>query len=190
MRCTLNALCLVQSRLPMRGLERMLSFVCSIVYRLKSVGALKMKFVAPMPEQSNTPTMHDSPENLLKCIVMVSICSGMGATNLKFWVLRRQTTIHKEQIKKFKALFCNKYGILHFRGCIFPFYLRSKSPISVMVFCFMLSMALFNGYLQCSYHTLHAVYPIGWITSTPFIIGKKYNMNGLHLQANVASVVC
>ncbi len=31
-----------------------------IVYRLKSVGALKMKFVAPMPEQINTPTMHFS----------------------------------------------------------------------------------------------------------------------------------
>ncbi len=70
-----------------------------LVYHLKSVGALKMKFVAPMPEQSNTPTMHfsevsrdpcyGSPETLLKCIVMVSICSGMGATNLKFWVLSR-----------------------------------------------------------------------------------------------------
>ncbi len=31
-----------------------------LVYRLKSVGALKMKFVAPMPEQINTPTMHFS----------------------------------------------------------------------------------------------------------------------------------
>ncbi len=29
-----------------------------MVYRLKSVGDLKMKFVAPMPEQIKTPTMH------------------------------------------------------------------------------------------------------------------------------------
>ncbi len=42
-----------------------------------------MKFVAPMPEQMNTPTMHFS-ETLLKCIVMVQICSGMGATNFIF----------------------------------------------------------------------------------------------------------
>ncbi len=32
----------------------------TLVYRLKSVGALKMKFVAPMPEQIITPTMHFS----------------------------------------------------------------------------------------------------------------------------------
>ncbi len=32
----------------------------SFVYRLKSVGALKIKFVAPMPEQITTPTMHFS----------------------------------------------------------------------------------------------------------------------------------
>ncbi len=60
-----------------------------------------MKFVAPMPEQINTPTMHfsevsrdpcyGSPETLVQCIVMVPICSGMGATNLKFWVLSRWT---------------------------------------------------------------------------------------------------
>ncbi len=31
-----------------------------IGYRLKSVGALKMKFVSPMPEQINTPTMQFS----------------------------------------------------------------------------------------------------------------------------------
>ena len=71
----------------------------NLVYRLKSVKALKMKFVATMPEQIKTHTMHfsevlrdpcyGSPETLLKCIVMVPICSGMGATNLKFWVLSR-----------------------------------------------------------------------------------------------------
>ena len=31
-----------------------------LVYRLKSVAALQLKFVAPMPEQINTPTMHFS----------------------------------------------------------------------------------------------------------------------------------
>ena len=29
-----------------------------VVYRLKSVGALEMKFIAPMPEQIATTTMH------------------------------------------------------------------------------------------------------------------------------------
>ena len=34
------------------------TLVAVIVYRLKSVGALKTKFVAPMPEQIMTPTIH------------------------------------------------------------------------------------------------------------------------------------
>ncbi len=50
--------------------------------------ALKMKCVAPMPEQINTPTL-GIRKTLLKCSIMVPICSGMGATNLKFWVLSR-----------------------------------------------------------------------------------------------------
>ncbi len=49
-----------------------------------------MKFVAPMPEQIGTLTMHfpkvsggayGPPEILEKCIVEVPFCSGMGATN-------------------------------------------------------------------------------------------------------------
>ncbi len=64
-----------------------------IVYDLKSVGALKIEFVAPMPEQNGTSTMHFSnvpggpyvaPDTSGKCIVEVLICSGMGATNFIF----------------------------------------------------------------------------------------------------------
>ncbi len=58
-----------------------------LVYRLKSVGALKMKFVAPMAEQIKAPTM-DFSDTSGKCIIVVPVCSGMGATKLKFWVLR------------------------------------------------------------------------------------------------------
>ncbi len=75
-----------------RGFIHNYTSIRQVVYRLKSVGALEMKFVAPMPEQSNIPTKCISlspPEPLLKCIVMVPICSAMGATNLKFWVLSR-----------------------------------------------------------------------------------------------------
>ena len=49
-----------------------------IVYDLRCVGALEIKFVAPIPEQIATITMH-----FLK-VVGVPICSGMGATNIKF----------------------------------------------------------------------------------------------------------
>ena len=35
-----------------------LRFFATIVYRLKSVEAIKMKFVAPMPEQIATTTIH------------------------------------------------------------------------------------------------------------------------------------
>ncbi len=40
------------------SVQGLLVFPFYIVYRLKSVEALKMKFVAPMPEQINTPAMH------------------------------------------------------------------------------------------------------------------------------------
>ncbi len=45
---------------------------------LKSTGALKMKFAAPMPEQIVTPTMK---------FVGLPTCCGMGATNLNFRAL-------------------------------------------------------------------------------------------------------
>ncbi len=45
---------------------------------------LKKKFVEP----KSTSLQHvQCIETLGKCIVMVPIYSGMGATNLKFWVL-------------------------------------------------------------------------------------------------------
>ena len=59
-----------------------------IVYCLRTKN---FRFVAPMPEQVGTPTMHfpDVPgdtcqKTLRKCIVVVAICSGMGATNFIF----------------------------------------------------------------------------------------------------------
>ncbi len=54
------------------------------------VVALKMKLVAPMPEQIGTPTMffcggsRGPPETLEKCIVGVPIFSGMGAAKINF----------------------------------------------------------------------------------------------------------
>ena len=57
-----------------------------IVYDLKFVGPLEFELVAPMPEQLKTTTM--PPDTSGKCIVVVPVCSGMGATKLKFWVLR------------------------------------------------------------------------------------------------------
>ncbi len=62
----------------------------SIVYDLKFVGPLEFELVAPMPEQLKTTTMHFyvPPDTSGKCIVVVPVCSGVGATKLKFWVLR------------------------------------------------------------------------------------------------------
>ncbi len=34
--------------------------MAQVVYDLKSVGALKIEFIAPIPEQTGTPTMHFS----------------------------------------------------------------------------------------------------------------------------------
>ncbi len=42
-----------------------------LVYRLKSVEALKMKFVAPMPEQIKTPTMHFSDSIKIRAYVSI-----------------------------------------------------------------------------------------------------------------------
>ncbi len=50
-----------------------------IVYRLRTEN---LRFVAPMPEQVGTPTMHFP--DVRKCIVVVAICSGMGAANFIF----------------------------------------------------------------------------------------------------------
>ncbi len=51
-----------------------------------------MKFVAPIPEQIVTTTMHFlkvPPDTSGKCTVRVPTCSGMGATKVKFWALSR-----------------------------------------------------------------------------------------------------
>ncbi len=40
--------------------------LCIVVYRLKSVETIKMKFVAPMPEQIATPTIH-----FLLCFILI-----------------------------------------------------------------------------------------------------------------------
>ncbi len=48
-----------------------------VVYRLRTQN---LRFVAPMPEQIGTTTMHFSKVSE-KCIEGVLICSGMGATN-------------------------------------------------------------------------------------------------------------
>ncbi len=59
----------------------------NVVYDLKFVGPLEFELVAPMPEQLKTTTMHFY-DTSGKCTVVVPVCSGMGATKLKFWVLR------------------------------------------------------------------------------------------------------
>ena len=71
------------------------SVIPKTVYDLKFVGPLEFELAAPMTEQLKTTAMHFyeasrnpyynvPPDTSGKCIV----CSGMGATNLKFWVLR------------------------------------------------------------------------------------------------------
>ena len=69
-----------------------------LVYDLKFVGPLEFESVALHPCPNNRmfqfwtfllyPTLHVLPDTSGKCIVVVLICSGMGATKLKFWVLR------------------------------------------------------------------------------------------------------
>ncbi len=75
------------------------SIYTHIVYDLNSVRPLDFELVAPMPEQTKSHTIvcseyprdsyqYVTPETLEKCIVEVPVCSGMGATKLKFWAPR------------------------------------------------------------------------------------------------------
>ncbi len=71
-----------------------------VVYDVKFVRPLEFELVAPMPEQLKTTTMHfyKAPRKnwgtkgvTLKGLLIIStvpVCSGMGATKLKYWVLR------------------------------------------------------------------------------------------------------
>ena len=60
------------------------------VYRLRTQN---LRFIAPMPERIGNPTMY-FPEvsadtyALRNCIVVVAICSCMGATNGILWPLQ------------------------------------------------------------------------------------------------------
>ncbi len=76
-----------------------------IVYKLKSVEAIKMKLVAPMPEQiatSTTQFLKDTNRAMSLWTPQTECCSGMGATNLIFKVHTYFISVTKTYIALFQ----------------------------------------------------------------------------------------
>ena len=66
------------------AIEKASSFSFTVLFIVYDLRAQNLRFVAPIPEQIGTPTMHFlelSGGQLGKCMVVVAVCSGMGATN-------------------------------------------------------------------------------------------------------------
>ncbi len=108
-------------------------YFLALVCRLKSVGALKMKFVAPMPEQINTPTMHflwgikrcmyEPLDTLWRCPGVGKIWLRGGARNSKTRAPTKNEITdyysHETGVPIFEITFRPRYSLVPKRGMEF-----------------------------------------------------------------------